>query len=49
MTKILDFLEIFRKRRIKLIKQQTKETQKLITMQETLNDLLRQEKEIESN
>lgn len=46
---MIDFLEIFRKRRIKLIKQEIKEKEKLIGIQESLNELLREEKEIESN
>lgn len=45
---MLDFLEIFRKRRIKLIKQEIKQKEKLIDIQENLNELLREEKEIES-
>lgn len=46
---MLDFLEIFRKRRIKLIKQEIQQKKKLIDVQENLNELLREEKEIESN
>ena len=46
---MLDFLEIFRKRRIKLIKQEIKQKQKLVDIQENLNELLREEKEIESS
>lgn len=45
---MLDFLEFFRKRRIKLIKQEIKQKEKLIDVQENLNELLREEKEIES-
>ena len=49
MSKIADFFDIFRKRRIKLIKQEIKEKEKLIDIQGTLNELLREEKEIESS
>lgn len=46
---MINFFEFFRKRRIKLIKQEIKQKEKLIGIQESLNELLREEKEIESN
>jgi len=45
---MIDFLEFFRKRRIRLIKQEIKQKEKLIDVQQNLNDLLKEEKEIES-
>lgn len=45
---MIDFFNIFRKKRIKLIKQEIKEKQKLADVQSNLNELLREEKEIES-
>ena len=45
---MIDFLEFFRKRRIKLIKQEIKEEKKLCKIQENLNELLEEEKKIES-
>lgn len=45
---MIDFLEFFRKRRIRLIKQEIKQKEKLIDVQQNLNELLKEEKEIES-
>lgn len=45
---MIDFLEIFRKRRIRLIKQEIKQKEKLIGIQKDLNELLEEEKKIES-
>ena len=41
---MIDFLEFFRKRRIKLTKQEIKEKRKLIGIQKELNKLLEEEK-----
>jgi len=45
---MLHFLDLFRKRRIKLIKQEIKQKEKLIDVQQNLNELLKEEKQIES-
>lgn len=45
---MIDFLEFFRKRRIRLIKQEIKQKKKLIDVQKDLNELLVEEKKIES-
>ena len=45
----MNFLEIFRKRRIKLIKKEIAEKKKLCAVQKDLNELLREQNEIESN
>lgn len=45
---MINFLDFFRKRRIKLTKQEIKEKKKLIGVQKELNDLLKEEKNIES-
>lgn len=45
---MLDIFGIFQKRRIKRTKQEIKAKQKLCGVQTELNELLRQEKEIES-
>lgn len=45
---MIDFLEFFRKRRIRLIKQEIKQKKKLIDVQKDLNELLEEEKKIES-
>lgn len=45
---MIDFLEFFRKRRIKLTKQEIKEKRKLVSVQKELNKLLEEEKKIES-
>ena len=45
---MIDFLEFFRKRRIRLIKQEIKQKEKLVAVQKDLNELLEEEKKIES-
>lgn len=45
----MSWLDLFRKRRIKAIKQEIKYKEKLCDVQQTLNELLREEQEIESN
>lgn len=46
---MLNFFELFRKRRIKLIKQEITQKKKLIDVQKNLNELLEEEKKIESS
>ena len=45
---MIDFLEFFRKRRIRLIKHEIKQKEKLVAVQKDLNELLEEEKKIES-
>lgn len=45
---MLDIFGFFQKRRIKLTKQEIEEKQRLCETQATLNELLREEKDIES-
>lgn len=45
---MMNLLDFFRAHRIKSIKKEIKAKEKLCDVQETLNELLREEKEIES-
>ncbi len=48
-VKTMNLLDFFRSHRIKSIKKEIKAKEKLCKVQESLNELLREEQEIESN